>query len=236
MDIQVIATGSDGNAYLIQDGPSRLLIECGIAFTQIRKALKYDFKGIDGCLVSHEHGDHTKGLKKMAAETNIKIYASKGTLECFELLDSQIVVIKSKTPVTINKWLILPFETQHDAKEPLGFVIQAQGGERLLFITDSYYIKFKLPAVDYMLLECNYDDETLKESIESGDTAPFLASRVRKSHFSLNNVKTFLKANDLTRLKGITLIHISNKNGDPLRYKKEIQELTGVPVKIGGAE
>jgi len=63
IQIQTIASGSKGNAYVVTDGHSQLLLECGIAFKKIRKALNFNTSSLAGCLITHEHGDHTKGLK-----------------------------------------------------------------------------------------------------------------------------------------------------------------------------
>ncbi|EAG9675853.1 MBL fold metallo-hydrolase, partial [Listeria monocytogenes] len=140
MEIRTIASGSKGNAYVISSGRSKLLIECGINFDVIRKALNFDLSDVSGCLVSHEHGDHTAGVKKMLRTSNIKIYASEGTLSALNVPDSRQFILKEKSAQDIGDWTVLPFRTEHDAKEPLGFMIQRKN-EKLLFITDSYYVR-----------------------------------------------------------------------------------------------
>ncbi|CWU06182.1 MBL fold metallo-hydrolase [Listeria monocytogenes] len=229
MNIKTIASGSKGNAYVISSGRSRLLIECGINFDKIRKALNFDLSTVEGCLISHEHGDHVAGVKKMLRTSNIKLYASEGTLSVLKPLDSQQVVLKEKVAQNIGEWIVLPFRTEHDAKEPLGFMIQHKN-ERLLFITDSYYVRYKFKNINYLMIECNYSADILEENVINKVIHPVQKKRVLQSHFSLENVKDFLKANDLSHLREIHLLHISEKNGDPERFKNEIQAMTGIPV------
>ncbi|EJZ0334607.1 MBL fold metallo-hydrolase [Listeria monocytogenes] len=231
MKIKTIASGSKGNAYVISSGRSQLLIECGINFDKIRKALNFDLSTVEGCLISHEHGDHVAGVKKMLRTSNIKLYASEGTLSVLKQLDSQQVVLKEKVAQNIGEWIVLPFRTEHDAKEPLGFMIQHKN-ERLLFITDSYYVRYKFKNINYLMIECNYSADILEENVINKVIHPVQKKRVLQSHFSLENVKDFLKANDLSHLREIHLLHISEKNGDPERFKNEIQAIIGIPVYV----
>ncbi|WP_235011070.1 MBL fold metallo-hydrolase [Listeria monocytogenes] len=231
MEIKTIASGSTGNAYVISSGRSQLLIECGINFDKIRKALNFDLSDVNGCLISHEHGDHVAGVKKMLRTSNIEIYASAGTLSALNVPDSRQFILKEKSVQNIGEWIILPFQTEHDAKEPLGFMIQ-HNNERLLFITDSYFVRYKFNNIHYLMIECNYSADILEENVINKVIHPVQKKRVLQSHFSLENVKEFLRANDLSQLREIHLLHISDSNGDPERFKNEIQALTGVPVYV----
>ncbi|MBC1722284.1 MBL fold metallo-hydrolase [Listeria seeligeri] len=231
MKIKTIASGSKGNAYVISNGRSKLLIECGINFDLIRKALDFDLSVVAGCLISHEHGDHTAGVKKMLRTSNIKIYASEGTFSALNIPASRQFILKEKNTQNVGEWIVLPFRTEHDAKEPLGFMIQHQN-ERLLFITDSYYVRYKFKNINWLMIECNYSTDILEQNVAERVIHPVQKKRVLQSHFSLENVKDFLKANDLSHLREIHLMHISDSNGDPERFKREIQAMTGVPVYV----
>ncbi|EUJ24729.1 hypothetical protein PGRAN_02500 [Listeria grandensis FSL F6-0971] len=237
MIIKTLASGSKGNAYLLSDGHSELLLECGISFKKIREGLGFNLSKIAGCLVSHEHGDHTAGVKKMLQETSIPLFASEGTLEALKIQDKQMLKLVNKTPSSVATFRIMPFEVQHDAVEPLGFMIDSvKTKERLVFITDSYYVKYKFPKMDYLMIECNYAADILEANVESGRVHRTQKKRVLQSHFSIENVKDFLRANDLSKLKEIHLLHISDSNGDPQRFKQEIQALTGIPVYIARSD
>lgn len=109
MEIKTIASGSKGNAYVISSGRSKLLLECGINFDIVRKALNFDLSAVEGCLISHEHGDHVAGVKKMLRTSSIKIYASEGTLSALNVPDSRQFILKEKTLKTSENGLFYPF-------------------------------------------------------------------------------------------------------------------------------
>ena len=78
------------------------------------------------------------------------------------------------------------------------------------------------------MIESNYSVDILKTNIETGTVDAILKKRLLKSHFSLEHVKDFLKANDLSQCRKIVLLHLSDYNSDAARMVKEIQELTGI--------
>lgn len=231
IDIKTLASGSSGNAYHISDGHTELLIECGINFRDIQIALNFETSNIAGCLVSHEHKDHTKSLNDVL-KAGIDVYASQGTIEQEGINHHRLKTIKAKKQFRVGTWTILPFDVQHDATEPLGFLLRSKNGGKLLFATDTYYVRYKFRGLTHIMVECNYSMDILEDNIESGIVHPAMKKRLIKSHFSLENVKEFLKANDLSRVKEIHLIHLSDSNSDAARFKREIQELTGKPVYI----
>ncbi|WP_024622120.1 MBL fold metallo-hydrolase [Metaclostridioides mangenotii] len=80
MKIKVLGSSSKGNCYLLQLKTETLILECGINYKQILKGLNYDLESVVGCLVTHEHKDHSKAITELT-ENGIDIYTSKGTLE-----------------------------------------------------------------------------------------------------------------------------------------------------------
>lgn len=142
-------------------------------------------------------------------------------------------IIRPNEQFEIGTFLILPFKTEHDADGSLGFVIYSvTTGEKLLFITDSYYCRYKFFRLTHIMIECNYAPDILERNIDEGRITESMKNRLLTSHFSLPNVKKFLQANDLSRVEEIHLIHLSNANSDAERFKREIQELTGKVVIV----
>jgi phosphoribosyl 1,2-cyclic phosphodiesterase len=207
------------------------LLECGIHIKRIQQALNFHLTDIDGCLISHEHGDHSKAASDVL-KAGIDIYTSAGTANALGVSGHHMKIIQQKEQVKIGTFTVLPFNTEHDAAEPLGFLIVDQSGEKLLFATDTYYIKYKFQRLTHIMIECNYSVDILNDNIESGRVPGVLKNRLLKSHFSLEHVKEFLQANDLSTVQNIYLLHLSGNNSDANRFKKEIMELTGKPVYI----
>ena len=231
INIKIIASGSSGNAYLIDDGRSQLLLECGISYKDIQIALNFDTKNIVGCLVSHEHKDHTKGLKDVV-RAGIDCYMSKGTANAEGIEHHRIKVVENKKQFKVGSWTILPFDVEHDVAEPFGYLIMNEQGEKLLFATDTYYVKYKFKGLNYLMIECNYSLEILEENIVNGLTPELMKRRLIKSHFSLENVIEFLKANDLSKVEDIYLLHLSDTNSNAKEFKEAIQKVTGKRVLI----
>lgn len=225
------ASGSSGNCYRITDGRTPLLLECGIQYKQIQKGCGFRLSEIKACLISHEHFDHSKAVKDIM-RAGIDCYISAGTAEALGLSGHRLHIIKAKQQFRIGTWTILPFDTQHDAAEPLGFLLANQDGDKLLYATDTYYIRYRFRGLTHIAVECNYSLDILKRNVEAGAVPKELKSRILKSHFSLENVKRFLQANDLSRVQEIWLLHLSDGNSDAERFKQEIQELTGKMVFI----
>lgn len=235
MKLTVLGSGSSGNCYLLQNRDETLILECGLPYKTILKGLDFNLMNVVGCLVTHEHKDHSKAIKEFISN-GIDVYSSGGTLKATDAGGYRVQVIESENQVSIGDFTVLPFETEHDAIEPLGFLIQHSDMGKLLFITDSYYCQYNFKELNHIMIECNYSRNILQENIEKGLVHPVLANRLLKSHFSLENVKEFLKATDLSNVKDITLLHLSDSNSDERGFREEIERLTGKPTYIADKE
>ena len=235
LDIRIIATGSSGNCYRITDGQSVLMIEAGIRFKQIQQGFDFQLSGVVGCLISHEHGDHAKAVREVM-EVGVDCYMSAGTARAMNLSGHRLHIVSALEQFRVGTFTILPFPVQHDAQEPMGFLIQSDDGEKLLFATDTYFLKYRFTGLNYLMIEANYRRETLEENIQAGRVPAAIRNRIIKSHFEIENVKAFLKACDLSQCREIHLIHISSGNGEPMAFVSEVQAMTGIPTYAKGVE
>lgn len=227
MSIKVLASGSAGNCYLLETEKEILILECGIRYKDILKGLNFDLSKVVGCLVSHEHKDHCKVVDEIM-NASIDVYMSGGTKEGIDFKSSathRINIVKHGKRYKIGGFDVVPFNVEHDVSEPLGFLLQHKELGRILFATDTYYLRNTFINVDHILIECNYSEDILEE-------IPPYRARVLKSHMSLETLKETLKTWELSRTKDITLIHISEGNGEPKRFRKEIEELTGIKTYV----
>lgn len=232
IDFVPYASGSSGNLYTANEGKSPLIIECGLPWKAIQRKLNFKTSDYKGCLLTHSHGDHSRAVKDLI-KNGIDCYMSQGTAESLNLAGHRVKVIRPKQQFEVGTWTIMPFTTEHDCEGSLGFLLANQKRERLLFATDTYYVKYKFQDLMIIAVECNYALDILRENVEAGTVDPSQKNRILKSHFSLENVKEFLRANDLSQVREIHLIHLSDDNSDAERFKREIMELTGKPVYIG---
>ena len=232
MKIEVIASGSAGNCYKISNEDTTLLIECGIPHKKIQEALNFKTTDIDGVLVSHEHMDHAKACKDLI-KAGVNLYMTKGTKEALRLHSHRVKSFKnfgdSYLEVEIGSFIIKPFKTIHDAKEPVGFVIyDTVAIEELVFITDTQYSIYNF-SPSYFMIEVNYDKKTINDNPGLNDK---LRERIKNNHMSLETAINLLERSDLSRLKKIYVMHLSDANSDAKVIKERLQELTGVAIEI----
>lgn len=201
---EVIQTGSDGNCYLLTFENEVLIIECGINFTKIKKALDFDLSKVAGVLISHEHGDHSHSFKDVL-KFGKKIFCTPGTASALKI--SRFQKVKYLQPAQIGLFKVTPFQVFHDAKEPCGFLIEF-GSKRMAFITDTCDLKTRLKNINYWIIEANYSTEVLQKS----KIDPSLKSRVERSHMSIDRCKVILEAHNAKESELVLLIHLSEKN------------------------
>ncbi len=227
------SSGSHGNLYKVSDGKTALLLEAGLSVREIKKCLDFKLSSIDACLCTHEHKDHSKGVPDLM-KAGIDCYMSAGTAHALDanINGHRLHRLIAKKQIQIGTWTVLPFETIHDAEEPLGFLLVNRDGEKLLFATDTHYLPYKFNKLTHIAIECNFEPETLKHNVVSGQVPPEVGKRLWSRHMSFNQVQNFLQANDLSRVQSICLLHLSGDNSDPEGFEKEIERQTGIPTYI----
>jgi Metal-dependent hydrolases of the beta-lactamase superfamily I len=231
IDIRPFASSSAGNAYRISDDHTTLLLEAGLPYKDIQRELSFRTSELAGCLISHEHGDHSKSAKDLM-RAGVMIYTSQGTADALGLSGHRLRILHAHEQVVIGTWTIMPFEIEHDAAEPLGFILANSVQDKLVFLTDTYYCRYRFAGLTHIMVECNYSLEIVNQRVESGRLHPAQKRRLLRSHFGLDNVKDFLRANDISKVQEIWLLHLSDGNSDAEAFQREIQETTGKLVMV----
>ncbi len=234
MKLKTIASGSSGNCYLLETEDGSLLIEAGIPIKQIKKALGFDFSNIQGCLITHEHGDHAKAINDIA-KLGIDVYASKGTLKALDCTGHRFIPMTHNKAKIIGDFEVLPFNTEHDVVEPLGFLIRHRN-KKILFATDTYYLRYRFNDLTHIAIECNYVKSVMEEGLKDGTINIKRVARTMKSHMSLENLIEFLKVNDLSKVEDIYLLHLSDDNSSIPMIKEEIRKIYQGNLIIAGGD
>jgi phosphoribosyl 1,2-cyclic phosphodiesterase len=236
MKLSILATGSSGNCYILSSDTGKLILDCGLPWPQIQRGLNFNLSDVLGCLVTHFHSDHQRSVRDVL-RNGIDVWTSAETLDHMPPMKSNDYrlpyICDPGVQFHIGNFKVLPFQTEHDAEGSIGFLIQySPTKEKLLYLTDSYYCRYRFNAMNYIMIECNYIKETLDANIEAGLIDPAMKPRLLQSHFSLENVKGFLKANDLSQCRKIILIHLSAANSHAGMMVREIRELTGIETVV----
>ncbi len=161
-----LGSGSRGNAYVVEKRSTTLLIDCGFSLAEIKRRLTERLLSpddIDAVVISHEHLDHTAGLKRLVANYDIPVYMSHGTARALGYPNGWNE-LNAGEACTIGDFQVLPVAVPHDATEPVQFIID-DGGGRLGVMTDLGHIPSSLLKLLYnlnaLIVESNYADEML---------------------------------------------------------------------------
>jgi len=230
ISVNAIGSSSKGNAYIIDSGNSKLMLECGISWRKIKEAINFKTSDVDGIIISHSHLDHCKAVKD-ATKAGMDVYLSRETAEAISATGHRIHHVEAGKQFKVNSWVVMPFETQHDCPGSLGFLI-ATGNEKLLFATDTSFLKPRFNGLTRIMIEANFSNDILDRNVANGTISNSRRNRLLDSHFSLDRVVDFIKANDMSKLREIYLLHLSSQNSDEELFKRTIQGLTGVPVIV----
>ncbi len=228
MKLTVLNSGSSGNGYILEGRHSALIIECGVAPRDMFRATSIKVSKIAGVLVTHEHMDHSKYIDRYAT-MGLPIFASAGTIAGCDGIHPSAIVRKVRTmdAFKVGEFDVCAFDVEHDAAEPLGFIIKHPECGKILFMTDSAGCKYDFHdmELDHLLIEANYDDGLLNGNIVSGLVSPSRAVRTRKSHFSIRQACQFIQAVQTAELKTVVLIHLSRDNGNAVYFARKASEV-----------
>ena len=239
IEVEAIASSSNGNCYRLISGTHELLLEAGLPLKAIKEAVKFQLGRLDGCLVSHEHSDHSASVAQLL-HIGVDVYMTTGTAKALsDQAKGACVMLKGDDDAyrafNLGKhWTIKPFATYHDANEPVGFIISDRD-DVLLFATDTYMMPlFNVKAFGQIMIECNYLPERVDERIASGDISSKQAARLLHSHMSLEMCLDFFRRNAkaVSYCRKIFLLHGSRANGDAKLFKAAVQRETGKPVIV----
>ena len=227
MKLHVLGSSSSGNCYLFQSEKTGevLAVEAGVKFNKVKKVLDFNLNSIVGCIVSHEHGDHAKCVGDFI-NACIPCYMSQGTKHALGFSSSYWA--KGLLPfeqVVINGFRVIPFPVQHDAAEPYGYLIRHEECGTVLFATDTYFLKYKFPGLNNVMLECNYSKEILDANFTAGRIDKKRYERTIMSHMSYDNCLLTLQANDLSQVCNILLLHLSDNNSNATEFIHGIERL-----------
>jgi phosphoribosyl 1,2-cyclic phosphodiesterase len=221
MRCTVLASGSKGNSVVLEGVSSTILIDAGLSAKELLVRMEragIDPGRIDALLVTHEHGDHTRGIDVLARKLAIPVHATEGTLADFLLhrrTSTKPLVhhtCRDREEFRIGDFIIEPFATSHDAAEPCGFIIR-EGDLRFGYCTDTGiitpHVHDLLRTCDGIVLESNHCPEMLK----NGPYPESLKRRIRSKRGHLSNPDAAACLRDFGRdVPRVILAHLSETN------------------------
>ena len=219
MKFESLASSSHGNAYIVSDRDTRILLECGVSHKQLQKLSSFSLSDIKACLVSHEHKDHARCVDELIRR-GMAVYMSYGTAQALENESAQL--IENMEQFNVGSLDIVPFTTFHDASEPLGFLIKSRiDGDVLAFATDTVNLRYKFPGLNILAIEANYD----REILERCDKLPEkVRHRITNSHMEIETLCDYLRSLDLSECREIHLLHLSDAMSREEKFLRKVKE------------
>lgn len=222
LSLCVLASGSKGNSIYIQYGETAILFDAGLSGVEIERRMQHrrlSPKTLSAIVVSHEHADHVQGVGVLSRRYDIPVYSTAGT---FDTVASQLGRIgvhhpfECGRPFSIKGLAIHPFSVSHDACDPAGFTIRANG-KKIGIATDlgiaTAMVREHLKSCDALILEANHDIPML----EQGPYPWPLKQRIksRSGHLCNESAKALLMDVLHDQLAHVVLAHLSETNNTP---------------------
>lgn len=243
MEFCTIASGSSGNSTYIGTEYTKILIDAGVSGKTIQDALAgLGLSGgdIDALFLTHEHTDHIRGAGVFSRRFNVPVYATAETWAAIgegigKIAPGNRRFVYAGEVCAVNDIRVRPFAIPHDAAEPVGYNVLAEGKKTTLatdigHVTDG--IREAIADSDILLLESNHDEQMLK----NGSYSWPLKQRILgdNGHLSNHTAGELLSSVVSGRLKYVFLGHLSAENNTPhLAYDTVEQVLRERHIRVG---
>ena len=217
MRLKVLGSGSSGNCYILENENEALIIEAGLTFMEVKKAMDFNVIKIVGVLASHTHGDHAKYIGEYG-KSGIPVWKPYNT-DFYKSCDmKKYGTFEVRTFPNQNKdrrWL----HNNSDGSECpcYGFHIKHPDMGSLVYATDTEYVRWRFNGVNHIMVEANYDMQFVNRE------EPNYEHRLR-GHMSLATALKFISTNDNPALRNVVLIHLSDKSADSALFKQKTAE------------
>ena len=204
--IKCLGSGSKGNGWVLDDGKEVLIVDCGAPVKEMKIAISFQINRVVGCIVSHCHKDHA-GYITQYEGCGLKVY-------------KPYEAIGDIGYARFGSFFIQSFPLVHDVP-CFGFLILNPNMGRILYATDTEYIRYRFKNLNYVIVEANYANELLDDELEDGTKR----THVLRGHMELQTTKRFLKNNVDENTRAVVLAHLSNENADGNLFISEIESV-----------
>ncbi|MDR3395687.1 MAG: MBL fold metallo-hydrolase [Parasulfuritortus sp.] len=244
MRFACLGSGSKGNAWLVERGTTRILLDCGFGVREMATRLArlgVEPAEVTAILITHEHSDHARGAARFAAKYDCAVWLTPGcavALDAMGDLPVQTREVDSHAGFDVGELTLQPFPVPHDAREPVQYVV-SDGARRWGLLTDAGHVTEHMVAMlqdcDALALECNHDVDRLKQ----GSYPASLKARIlgRYGHLDNRAAAELLARLPMGKLQHLVAAHLSEENNSPELARAALAGVLGCePEWIGVAD
>lgn len=229
LSLASLGSGSSGNSSIVRSATTTLLLDCGFTLKETLVRLGHlgvDATDIDAILVTHEHGDHMRGVGPVSRKFKLPVWMTHGTWgACRDRNLKNLHLFHAHEAFILGDIHLDPFPTPHDAAESCQFVFSV-GDRRIACLTDlgvcTPHVVEKVRGVNALLLESNYDPEMLR----LGPYPRSLQDRITGGwgHLANEQAGALLAELDHAELQHILLGHLSERNNSDAVALKTVSD------------
>ncbi len=248
MRVCLLASGSKGNAIYVESGKQGILIDAGLSARELAHRLQgigVAAEDLNALLVTHEHGDHCRGIGPMARKYQLPVYIHPQALGQLPRIGKlpEVIELDSATTVEFGGMKVKTFPLTHDAAAPLGYTVETAQG-KIGVATDlgiaTRLVADRLQRCRVLVLETNHDEDMLRD----GPYPWPLKQRIRSNHGHLSNkaAAQLLEGLVWEGLEAVFLAHLSEVNNHPdlaldgIRQALDRQSLCNPRLIVGAQE
>lgn len=223
MELKVLGSGSSGNCYILENDTEALIIEAGLPFKEVKKALDFNIRKIAGVVVSHCHLDHSKYVAEYE-KAGIPVCKPYDGMKDMDFKKGAGFKIQSfPNQSKDGHW----FHGNNDGTECpcYGFYVQHPDIGSLVYITDTECVRWRFSEVNNILVEANYYKDLISD-------IPEKRRHVLTGHMEIDTTCDFLKANNTPGLRNAILLHLSNESSNPEDFKDKAEKVVNCPVYV----
>lgn len=255
-----LASSSHGNAYLVEDSQTRVLVDCGLAFRTLQKRLGFDLSSLNAVLVTHEHKDHSRCAAELAKRGR-SLYMSAGTALALGLAEelplemvcgahcaplqnavavrgaANVELVEHLEQIRIGSFDVVAFSTYHDAAEPLGYLIRSRAdGDVTVIATDTVNLRYRFPGLRILGIEANYDKAILERCTRISEK---VHHRITNTHMEIDTLCGILaemrQRGELDGCREIWLLHLSDATSHEGHFLNKVRRVVPPWVTVRAA-
>lgn len=216
--LRCLNSGSSGNAYLIDACGKKLLLELGVKWNEILKALNYKIDGVVAALCSHLHLDHAKSIPQ-ALKYRLPVYSNEEVADKYK----GVIALQTNKKYRVGEFIVQAIKVEHSA-ENYAFILDTPDNVRILFCTDAVRFPYKVRGVNVMMIEANYSEDIIVDNLCKG----YDIWSKNQYHMEINDTIECIKNTYNPDLNTICLIHLSDAQSNEEEFKKRVYDEVGI--------
>lgn len=223
MKLKVLGSDSSGSCYILENYAEAVIIEAGLPFKEVKKALGFNIRKIKAVIISHEHGDHRKYWYEYARDGIPVFEPFRNEGQIIEFENSNFLIQAFPNRSKDGHWF---HGNSNGAECPCyGFYVHHPDIGSLVYITDTECVRWRFGGVNHILVQANYSKDLVSD-------IPEKRKHVLTGHMEIGTTCEFLEKNRSPALRNVILLHLSGDSADAEDFKARAEKVVECQVYV----